>query len=370
MAPPSPTPTEVPAATWLPDGTMALYGAGPYESPTLYALNTEGGLAELEQTVAQSARISRSGRWLATPTGDIGTGEVVITNLENGTTYTIPPIGDFTVYGVAFDADATRVAIIELGPPEGGTTPWGIVVVDLADGSTRRFEATTGTDSELLPGYLIGWSSDELLLNTFMPYTEGGSQGVWGFTIPDDAAPAPVTTLSHREILPGEAYLLNPALSPDGTKLAYLGRDYDYTPDGYEPVAYDLAVNQLGTVDLASGEASLLVEITDGGALGPEVTWVPNSEQIMFTRGIYSGDTFSSLTLRVRDETGTITELLPMPLSPQGFLTSLSWCRPEIASFTLATRDGTQQLYLADLSTSSMTLLTSAPGIFPVGCLQ
>ena len=369
-APPTPTPTEAPGATWLPDGTIALYGAGPHESPTLYALSGGGGLTEREQTVAQTARVTRSGRWLATPTGEIGSGEIVITNLEDGTTYTISPTGEFAVYGLAFDADATHLAILELGSPEGGTTAWALVVVDLTDGSTRRFEATTGSDFELLPGYPIGWSGDELLLNTFVPYTEGGSQGVWGYTIPDDAPSAPVTTLSRREILPGDAYLLSPALSPDGTQLAYLGRDYDYTPEGYESVAYDLAVNQLGTVDLASGEASLLVEVTDGGALGPEVTWSPDSAQILFARGTYSEDTFSSLTLRIRDEMGTITEILPLPLPPQGYLTSLSWCRPDIASFTLATRDGTQQLYLAELSTRSMSLLTSAPGIFPVGCVQ
>lgn len=367
--PPTPTPTEIPGATWLPDGAMALYGSGPYESPTLYALSNEGSLTELEQTVSPSARVTQSGRWLATPTGEIGTGEVLITNLEDGTTYTISSPGEFSVYGVAFDADATHVAMVELGSPEGGTTAWAIVVVDLADGSTRRFEATTGSDMELLPGYPIGWSGNELLLNTFIPYTEGGSQGIWGFTIPDDAASGPVASLGQREILPGDAYLLNPALSPDGTRLAYLGRDYEYTPEGYGPVAYDLAVNQLGTVELASGTTSLLVEVTDGGALGPEVTWSPDSEQILFTRGIYSGDTFSSLTLRIRDAAGAITEILPLPLPPQGFLTGLTWCRPDAVSFTLAARDGTQQLYLADLDTSSMTLLTSAPGIFRVGCV-
>jgi hypothetical protein len=367
---PSPTPSPTPTAGPAPDETVALFSAGSPEEPGLRALAADGTTTDLEQIVYGRGAVSDDGEWVATANRQLPADRVVAFNLESGTTYTVPVTSAFDPYGMAFDASASRLAFLELGPPGADGVPWAIVVVNLADGTTVRFEATTGPENTRLPGSPIGWSGDELLLDTFLPYSDALSTGLWGVTIPLDATATPYETLERREILAEGGYLFNPDLSPDRSRLLYVGRDYDYTPDNYGPVGYDLAVNQLGLVDLENGSPTLLVEETEGGALGGDSAWSPDGSRGLFTEGRYGNGTFDSLTLKTVDDTGTVTEVAPIPLPAGGFLVSLDWCRQETALVVVADSEGAHQLHTMDLASGESSLVTSDDEIAVLGCIR
>jgi hypothetical protein len=149
-----------------------------------------------------------------------------------------------------------------------------------------------------------------------------------------------------------------------------VGRDYDYTPDNYGPVGYDLAVNQLGLVDLENGSPTLLVEETEGGALGGDSAWSPDGSRGLFTEGRYGNGTFDSLTLKTVDDTGTVTEVAPIPLPAGGFLVSLDWCRQETALVVVADSEGVHQLHTMDLASGESSLVTSDDEIAVLGCIR
>ena len=378
FAPPTTVPTTIPPPdtpppSWLPAGTIALYATGPWESPRLHAVAADGSTTDLGLDVHGSATASRTGRWIASAGGPYPADSVVAVNLETGITFVTPLTPDFTLYGLAFDPAETRLALMELGGSGVGDYLWAIVVVNLADGSTTRFETTMtmGSASPILPGNPVGWaaSGDELLLDTFMPDTEGNWGGVWGVTLPPGAAAASLDTLGRREFVPAGGYLAPPYLSPDANHLLYLNRDFSYTPAGYEPMAYDLAVNQLWAVDLASGSPSSLVNVTDGGALARAAAWSPDGAQTLFAQGNYAGDAFASLTLKVRDSTGTIRDIGPAPLPPGGGLRGLDWCIPDTALATVTTADYEHQLHTVDVTSGGTGLVTSATHISVLGCV-
>ena len=375
-APPTVPATVVPAEAvpdnWPPAGATALYAAGSWENPRVYAVAADASTVDLGQDAHPGATVSRSGRWIAYPGGAPPVNSILIVDLGNGTTYTISTTSGFNVYGTAFDLAETRLAGLELGPREGEDTSWAIVVVNLEDGSAMRLDATVGSDYGLLPGIPMGWSAsgNELLYSAFVPYSEQGTAGVWGIALPPGAALAPVGSLRRRELLPGGAYDSRPYLSPDGTRFLYLARDPDYTPAGYEPIGYDLAVNQLWVLDVASGLSTLLVEVTDGGALGGAVAWSPDGTQILFARGNYAGGTFASLALHARDGSGTIRDIGPLPLPPGGGLSDLDWCTPDVALVTLTTTDYVHELHTVDLVGGSTTLVTSDAYVSVLGCVR
>jgi hypothetical protein len=314
------------------------------------------------------------GRWIAYSSGP-SAGSLTIVNLENGTTYAPPVTPNFTVYGQAFDIAETRLAFMELGGPDATGYTWAIVVVNLADGSTNRFDAATAIGSfdpaSLLPGNPVGWAApgNELLLNTFMPGTEGNWAGVWGLGLPPGAASAPIDTLGQRELVSVGDYYADPRLSPDGTRLLYLNRDFGYTPAGYTPMAYDLAVNQLLSVDVASSAQTLLVNIVDGGALGRDAAWSPDGAQTLFAQGNYAGDAFASLTLKFRDSVGAIHDVGPVPLPPGGGLRSLDWCAPNTALVTVTTADYDHQLHAVDLTSGGATIVAFGDHLSVLGCV-
>jgi len=364
-------PTDTPPTGWLPAGTIALYAVGAWENSRLYALASDGTATDLGQDVQGWAAVSRTGRWTARPGSPYPADSLVIVNLADGTSSTVPATPGFEIYGAAFDTAETRAAFLELEPPTGEDTPWAIVVANLADGSTARFEATARLDSALLPGFPIGWSAagDELFINTFAPATEYGTAGVVGIAMPPGAAPAPVDALARRELLVGGTYSSVPRLSPDATRLFYVARDPDYTPANYEPIAYDVAVNQLWTLDLASGLPALLVEVTDGGALGYDAAWSPDGAQVLFAQGTYAGDTFAGLTLRVRDGSGAVRDVGSLPLEPQANPSSLDWCAPDVALAVVTTADSTYQLHTIDLASGGTSLVTSGDYVSVLGCI-
>lgn len=352
---------------------MALYAAGTWERAQLYALNIDESSTELDPETRAMATASLSGQWVAN-TDSSGTA-IVIHNLDAGNIFTVPFLSDYTVYGTSFDPAGTRLAFMELGPPgeEGSEgTPWSLAVVDLDARSIQRFEATTHREADLLPSFPIGWSPDgeTLVLNGFQPYTEAGTEGVWEFTIPRDTGATSVEDLDRREVLPAEDYLLTPNLSRDATQLLYLNRDFGYVPASYEPMGYDLAVNQLWMLGLTDDTATTLVEETDGGALGQAAAWSPEGNQALFAQGYYTGDTFSTLTLKTVDLEGAVTEVGAAPLPSEGALTDLHWCTPEIALARARTAEGERQLYMIDLATGESSLVISADYVEVVGCVS
>jgi hypothetical protein len=354
---------------------MALYGAGSEEGARLYALAVDGSVTDLELDVYRGAAVSGSGRWLASPSSFPFAGSVVITDLQGEATYTIPAIEGWGIYGSAFDLDETLLAFLELAPAQVKDIPWAIVVVRLADGSTTRFEGTTRGQEGMYPGNPLGWTSagHELLLGTFLPYSDGLYAGVWAVGIPLDAPSAPFDTLTRRELVPGGSYWSTPHLSPDGTRLVYLNRSAGYTPADYDP-ALDAdtpygAVNQLWSVDVESAVPALLYEVTNGDALGHDAAWAPDSTQVLLAQGHYAGMDWGSLALRVRDEAGGTTEVAPLPLPDEEVLLRLNWCRPQAALAGLSTGRGTDQLYRVQVAEGKVTPVAAGGTIFVVGCV-
>jgi hypothetical protein len=272
---------------------------------------------------------------------------------------------------MAFDPAETRLAFLELGPPEAGGTAWAIVVVKLDDNTTTRFEATMGTDHTYMPGLPMGWSAsgEELLINTFPPYSEGAALGVWAIMIPPGTPSASLNTMARRELLPSGSYQARPHLSDDHTRLLYVARNPSYTPAGYEPIAYDTAVNQLWSVDLASGARTLLLEASDGSALADDADWSPSADRALFGQGNYAGGTFASLTLKIRNSDGSVSDVGPLPLPADGYPNQLAWCRPDLAVYSAMAMDGSVDLYLVNLTDGSTLLVNSAVAISVLGCV-
>jgi hypothetical protein len=370
---PTEPPTELPPSSWLPTGTFALYATGVWDELQLYALTPGPSSTDLERTVAFNSALSHTGRWIAHADRPAPAANVVVANLESGTTYNIPLTPDYSLYGMAFDHAETRLVFTELGGSGTGTYTWAVVVVSLADGSTTRFEDSFGfpvDDGVMLSGQPIGWTAagDELLLDTFMPDTEGNWAGVWAVTLPPGTPSAALNTLSRREVLAAGDYTAEPRLSADATLLLYLNRDYSYTPSGYTPMAYDLAVNQLGEVDLAIGSSTLLVNATDGSALARAAAWSQEGSHILFAQGTYAGDAFGSLLLKRHEAASTISDAGPVPLPPGGSLQSIDWCLPNLALVVVTTVDYDHQLHIVELGGGS-TLVTSDAYISVLGCI-
>jgi hypothetical protein len=330
---------------------------------------TTGGPVDLGLDIGGSAVASHAGRWIAFQSGSPPS--VVITSMADGTTYIIPVTPGYDIFGIAPQADETRMAFLELSGLGTEGTVWAIVVVSLADGSTTRFAATMGADQTNLPGRPIGWSaSGELLLDTFLPFTEGNWGGVWGVALPPGTASTALDTLSRREIVPGGGYLTDPHLSPDGARLVYLNRNYDYTPAGYTPVAYDLAVNQLWMADTASGARTILLDVVDGGALARDAAWSPDGSQILFAQGNYSGDSFASLTLKVRDGAGAIRDAGALPAGNE--IIALDWCSANTALVLtmMPAAPDLRYLYTLDVTSGSTSLVTSAQHVAVLRCVR
>ena len=374
IAPTAPTPTATVDPSWLPLGTDALYVMGPWQDLWLYALSADGSSTELNEHIRLPTEVSRTGRWIAFPSGSGVPDSMAIHNLDNGTSHIIQVTGDFDVYGAAFGLAETRLAFLEAGMPLGAGqgTPWAIVVVSLEDGSITRFDVAGTAEPFLLPRHPISWSDsgEEVVLNAFLPFTEEGAAGLSVATLPPGTSSAQFDTLGHRELLAGGTYDFEPSPSPDGTSLLFLARDFEYIPDGYEPEGYDLAVNQLWTLNLESGNPTLLLDVTDGGALGSDAAWSPDGTEILFAEGDYDGAELVSLMLRTGDQTGAMRDIGPLQMPSQGWLSGVDWCSPGAGLLTIMSSDGTSQLHAVDLGDATMTLLTSAPQVAVVGCVR
>jgi hypothetical protein len=193
--------------------------------------------------------------------------------------------------------------------------------------------------------------------------------GVQALGIPPGTAPASIDELEQRTLISGGQYRSVPHLSPDGTRLLYLARDPEYMPADYDP-ALDFAANQLWSLDIESATPTRLVEVADGDALGGDAAWAPDSEQVLFARGHYAGMNWGSLALQLRDGAGNVHELAPVPVAEEGTELRLAWCRPDVALAVLTAGPGPSQLYMVDVQTGDLELVTSTETVFVLGCVQ
>jgi hypothetical protein len=369
---PPPPPTEPPPSGWLPEGTFALYTHGTWESAQLYALTPGPTSVDLGRAVGRPTSMSRTGRWIAHGVGSPAT-SITIISLETGTTHNVPLTADFILYGSAFDHTDSRLAFMELGGSGIGTYTWAIVVVNLADGSTTRFEKSFTspiTPGDMLPGRPFGWSaaSSELLIDTFLPDSGGFFGGVWAISIPLGTPSAALDTLSRRELIAAGDYSSEPRVSPTGTRILYLRLEPGYTPAGYAPMGPDFPVNQLWDMDIATGTPTRLVNVDDGGALAQTAAWMQEVPHTVFAQGNYGGATFGSLTLKRRDNAGSITDVGAVPLPAGGGLLAIDGCLPDMALLTIVNASYDAELHVADFAGGS-TLVTSARTIFVLGCV-
>ena len=363
---PSVTPTGVPG----PFQAVAYYCAGSEGQYHLFALSGAGASQFLDHQVQPWAVVSPDGRWVASASDSHPAPDITLRDIGRGTTYTVTVTADADASGMAFDQESRRLAFLELASPEGMRTPWALVVFDLDNQLTTRYRSTYGQETGVLPANPIGWSGDKLLVNSFIPFTEVGSAGLWTITLPDDDQGASIDALDRQEILPGDSYLFEPDLSPKGRRLLILNRDYSYSPENYQPVGYDLAVNELGIVNVMDGATTFLVEEEAGGALGGDAAWSPDGTRVLFARGKYGGGTFATLSLSTVDETGAVRQGPSLPLPPDGFLVSVDWCDDDRPFVVMATSDGEHQLHAVDLGSGSSILLASDDYLEVLGCIS
>lgn len=353
----------------------ALFTVGDYSSGDLYALGSDGSTRLISSGLGQKVRLSPDGRWLGSVWQD-GSETLELRDAASAENHLFTPGTASGMLNFAFDHAGRRLAYLDLGEYGENGVPWALVIVDLEKNTSARYDALmSNEDQRFLPGIPVGWSSlasdgDKLIIDTFMPYTEGGNAGVQGVTLPPDSASAPLDTLPLRELSPSAyTYLSRLYLSPNGQNLAFLSRDYDYMPDNYFPEFYDLAVNRLEIAALDDGARALLLEASDGSALGSVVAWSPAGDRVLFAQGRYEGENFSALTLKSSDLSGAVIEYGPLTWSPLSILSDLAWCSASQALYVLSDWSiNEQRLYSFDLSSGLSTALNTGQQIQIAGC--
>ncbi len=385
LPPASPTPTHQPlTATPLPElvswygaGTVVLFVGGDNGHAGLYALDDDGTIRLVFPDVGDEARVSPDGRWLGfVRWREDGRGTLELYDARSGAVHKITPDTTSGMFGFAFDQESGRLAYLDLGAYTGEGVNWALVVVDLESEASTRYEALmAGSETRPLPGVPVGWSghashADELIIDTFMPFTEGGWMGVWGVTLPPDVASAPLASLALRELVPGTpAYSSRLHLAPNGQDVAFFGRDPDYVPDNYFPEFYDLAVNRLDLAALDDGARTTVVGVNDGSALARAVAWSPTGERLLFAQGHYDGENLADLLLKSSDRNGVIVTYGPLTLPALGGLLDLAWCDTAHAFYvTWDDGDGMQHLVSFDLNTGGSDEISAGRRLQIVGC--
>lgn len=364
-----------PTASWLPDGTIAIFSAGSGEAGRLHALAGDGSFTDLGRDMHGSRALSVNGKWVASANSPYPATSVQIDSLESGVSYSIPLSTGYTLYGMAFDPNETRLAFMELGSDGGMNIQWAIVIVNLMDGSSTRFEATfTGGDfAGILPGSPRGWivATDELILNTFLPNTEGFFAGLWAINIPSGTPSARLDSLPARKLIPMGDYYAQPEISRDGSRILYLNRDFNYTPADLVVESYDFAINQLWSIDFPVGSGTILLDVVDGSALLSSAAWSMSADRILFAQGTFSGaDVFAELTLKFTAPGGPVVDVGALSIPPGGEYRTLDWCRPEIALITAHTAANMMELSMVAIPGAASTVVTSDRIISVLSCVH
>jgi hypothetical protein len=324
--------------------------------------------------VYPGAVLSPDGQWVASPAEPPAAAGAIVQNIQTGDTTQIALSSGFSLYGMAFDTTAARLALMELSGP-GDDQAWAVLVADPVTGEVARFDGGSyGPEGQMLPGSPIGWSASGtwLLIDTFIPFSDAGAQGVWAFQLPPGTPAGPLEALLSYPVIPASDYIRQPRLSPNASRLLYLGRDWDYTPEGYEPIAWDMAVNQAWTVAVGETQSDpqLWVSLSDGSALGPVTDWLPSGQQIVLAQGTYDGDAFPTLTLRRHDGTGFTGDLGTIRLPKAGYLIDLRACTAEQLLITVGDTEGLQTLSLFEITSGNLTRIVQAETVSVVGCTQ
>jgi hypothetical protein len=374
----TPTPPSNPTS-WFASGVLALFTSGDGERSDLYALTTDGDLQEALPDVGSEVSVSPDGRWLGfVRWHDDGRADLVVQDAATGEQRLLSPETASGLLRFAFHPDGQRLVYLDLGAYTDVGVPWALVLADLVGVDGVRYEALMADgETRPLPGAPVGWSGQELIIDTFLPYTEGGSMGVWAVTLPaevpatrDDGGSEPLEELPLRELIPGSpVYSSRVFLSPDRGSIAYLGRDPAYAPSNYQPEFYDLAVNRLGVAEVANGERRALVEVDDGSALARALAWSPDGDRLLFAQGFYEGQSFESLSLKSSSRDGTVVQYGPLTLPPLGGLLELAWCNPSLALYvTWDGGGGMEHLLSFDLNTGESRPIASERRLHIVGC--
>lgn len=373
-----PSVTAVPQqASWYGAGIVALFLNGNSKGSDLYSMDLAGTTRLVLSDIGSEAHVSPDGRWLGFfRWQQDGRGTLELLDAQSGEGRQISPNAASGLMHLVFDQESRRLAFVEMGALSAGQVPWTVVVVDLESTAVARYDGLmTDRDTRPLPGVPVGWTGfvsagDELIIDTFVPYSEQGSMGAWGVTLPGDGQSAPLDALSLREVIPGApTYSSALYLAPDGRDVAFLGRDPEYVPDGYAAEYYDLAVNWLGMAALDSGVRTILVRASDGSALAHDLSWSPSGERLLFAQGHYDGANLAELSLKSSDRHGVVVEYGSLGLTSFDTLLHLVWCDDSLVLFiTFDGTEATQHLHLFDLNTGVSREISVGQRIEIVGC--
>lgn len=376
--PPTPSETSAPAVTdsWYPPGAILVITRGNDDLADVYAIGKDGGEQTVLTDVGHQVSVSPDGRWLGYVLWqDNGYSTLVLHDAASGERREMSPDTQSGMLRFLFDQSGSRLAYVDLGAYAGGRVPWSLIITNLDSGMSVRYDAVMAdADARPLPGVPVGWSEsgskEHIILDTFLPYTEGGWMGVWDVPLPDGSVSGLLDTLSPRELVPSGAYSSLVLLAPDGQNVAYLGRDQNYLPDNYFPEYYDLAVNRLAVASLEEGSGYTLVEVDDGSALARAFAWSPSSDRLLYAQGMYEGESLAALVLKSTDLSGTVVTYGPLDVPGPGELMDLVWCDPAAVFFvTWDGQVGEEKLISFDLNTGASREIAAGRRVDIVTCV-
>lgn len=228
---------------WSPDGSRLAASRGGTTVPSHIVLLDPSGTELTDLGIGAAPMWSPDGTRLAW----IGDGGMVVTDAELRPD--VVDLGGLVGGAPSWSPDGSRFAVVASEDPGQIDAPVSLYVVPVTGGEPNRI-----TDPGTING--VTWAPDGSLLG-FSTVDLSGQQPSRAFIVPvDGGEPEP--------LFGGDAVLLPPLWSPDGTRLAAV------TPEGLVLAAGD-----------GSG-AQLLVPLEDGQTMG-EVRWSPSGRWLVYS---------------------------------------------------------------------------------------